>query len=171
MFKFKDLFRMMGKTKTVKPHKISLVKRQELFEILTTFWPKLDPHRVYLADRNYVLPPKEDVLRILKESQIDKFVHTAGTIGADSGLFDCDDFSLLLQAFIIRKRYEDFQKGKIPKNQLFPLAFGQIWYQEIMGSHAINICVTRDEGIVLIEPQTDKVWQAEQNITIDFLRF
>jgi hypothetical protein len=129
----------------------------KLFEV----WPKFNPGRLYLADRTYVMPSKKEVEKLLFDSRIDEYVHTAHSSSPKSGILDCDDFTLLLHAYVVRKRYEDFKAKKLPKDQQYPLAFGEIWYNDPnIGLHSINICFSRDKGILLIEPQSDEIWKA-----------
>jgi len=121
-------------------------------------WPNLvysvvGATSILLADDNYILPKKDDIKKILKESLIDMYKYTVHS-------FDCDDYSLLAHAFIVQERYK-IKKNKLEKKQ--PWAFGQAWGSKFNGkevSHAVNICYTQDEGIIFIEPQTDKIWRA-----------
>ena len=138
---------------------------------LADIWTDLNPGKIYLADLLYVMPSEEEVRKLLFDSQIDSYVHTAHTISPKSGILDCDDFALLLHAYVIKRRYEDFKKGRIPKDQLYPLAFGQIWYTDPkIGYHAINICITHDKGVLLIEPQNDEVWKADKDTPVRLIR-
>ncbi|UCB50937.1 MAG: hypothetical protein JSW56_08820, partial [Deltaproteobacteria bacterium] len=69
-------------------------------------------------------------------------------------IMDCDDHALILHAFVIQKRYRQVEKGKLKKPQWYPWAFGQAWGYKFRGtkrSHAVNICITRDEKVLLID--------------------
>jgi len=141
------------------PNEFHTIKRLEIFEKLQCLWPKLSPSSVFMADETYVLPSRAEVEKALQDSKIDKYVYT-------DELWDCDNYALLLHAYVIRKRYEDFRKGKLAKEQCYSLAFGQIWTD----IHAINIALTYDEDILLIEPQTDEIRKAEKGLNITFIR-
>ena len=131
---------------------------------LLACWPKFNPGRLWEADNSYIMPTRVELEKLLFDSVVDSY-------GYVSEILDCDDAALLLHADIIKQRYKDYKSGKIPKDQQFPLAFGQIWYQSSRGLHAVNICITRDEGVLLIEPQTDKIWKPKGDMFIDFVRF
>lgn len=146
------------------------LRGSQIFDILKDRWSKFTFDSLRLSDDLYVTLSLDDISKILFESQIERYVHTSQTIGADSGLFDCDDFSLLLHAYVIKKRYQDFQNGLIPKNRLFPLAFGQCWGDFGYGNHAINIAITHDLEIILIEPQQDKKWKATKGLNVNYVR-
>jgi len=80
-------------------------------------------------------------------------------------VFDCDDRGIVLHAFVIQQRYYQIQERKISKEEWFPWALGEVWASMFRGKvsgHAINICLTRDAGLLLIEPQTDQMWSADR---------
>ena len=131
-----------------------------LFEICD-----VKPKQLWFEDVKYVMPTRDELESTVLESKISTYEYIPE-------IEDCGDFALLLHAYTIRKRYADYKAGKIPKDQQYPWAFGQIWYiDSINGYHAVNICMTRDVGILLIEPQTGKTRKAEKNITVNFIRF
>lgn len=133
----------------------------------------LHSNSIFLADVIYISPTYEELSKmVFSFSSNYDYVHTAYTINNESGLFDCDDFALLLHVYVITERYKEFTSGGLSKEKLFPWAFGQIWYIDgKMGSHAKNVCITSDKGIVLIEPQTKKIELIKKGIKINFLRF
>jgi hypothetical protein len=169
-------FHQLFKKEEQKPVDISVMLpeykvRLKLIEIWPELNPKLNSGRLNVADVLYVMPSEKEVKKMLFDSQIDSYVHTAHTISPISGLLDCDDFALLLHAHVVKTRYNDFKAGKIPKSQLYPLAFGQIWYIDPkIGFHAINICITHDKGVLLIEPQNDKIWKAKKGTVVKLVR-
>jgi hypothetical protein len=78
---------------------------------------------------------------------------------------DCDDFAQILHSFIVQERYREMMHRGSNKKEWLPWAFGQCWGQKFQGKdggHAINLCVTRDSGIMLIEPQNDALWEAKK---------
>lgn len=96
---------------------------------------------------------------LLAESEFEKYKYHKNT-------FDCDDFSLILHAFVRQEQY----RRKDWKN---PWAFGEAWGNKFKGElqeHAVNIALTKKE-ILLIEPQTDEIWTANpDNDNIYFVR-
>jgi len=130
---------------------------------LLEVWPNLNPGRLWKADKTYIMPTKEKLDEALFESKVDSYQYIPE-------IEDCDDFALLLHADIIRRRYDAYKAGKIPKDRSYPWAFGQIWYQSSRGPHAINICITCDKGVLLIEPQQDKIWKPDKDMIIFFIR-
>lgn len=164
---FSNLFKKTNK----KEKKVTTLTSTDILFKFIKFWPKLNTNMLHLSDKTYVMPTYNEMLNIILDSDIDNYIHTYYSNSPESGIFDCDDFSLLLHAEVIKKRYKDLMSGKIPKNRRFPFAFGQIWYADKkIGSHAINICITSDKGIVFIEPQRDKISPAVKDCQISFIR-
>ena len=121
------------------------------------FWPGMRLYEgLWIADVEYYLPERKEIEIALRHNQTNfrKFIDE---------LWDCDDFALLLNAQIKVQRAEKAREGQILQDEWFPWAFGECWGTKFQGKkykHAINICFTRDEGILLIEPQTDEIWKA-----------
>ncbi len=128
---------------------------------LQNIWPDLEygykgPTSISLADGEYWMPTKSKVKKLLWEGFIDTYKYKAET-------FDCDEFSLLLHAFVVQERYVQIEKREVPKEEWLPWAFGQVTGIKFQGKkthHAINIVITSDNGVMLIEPQNDKIWKA-----------
>ena len=141
-----------------------VLKGSRVLGELLKIWPELNPGRLWLADSVYVMPTEKELKEILFRSKVDSYKYT-------KNIQDCDDYALFLHTDVILYRYENFKKGKIDKDQLYSWAFGQIWYKDSrIGYHAINICITRDKGVLLIEPQNDKIFKPKKDITIRFIR-
>jgi hypothetical protein len=66
------------------------------------------------------------------------------------------------------------ERGKLKKPQWYPWAFGQAWGHKFQGnkvSHAVNIVITRDEKVLLIDTKRDRIWEADpDNDQITFVR-
>lgn len=64
---------------------------------------------------------------------------------------DCDDFADLFSTFarICHRRTSPDCGAALP--------VGILWYQSPMGYHAVNIALTSDHGLVVIEPQNGNV--------------
>jgi len=127
-------------------------------------WPWLNPGRLWPADTDYVMPLENELEWVVFNSPVIRYEYVPE-------IQDCDDAALLLHADIVRRRYDEYKKGKIPENEKHPWAFGEIWYQDpVRGPHAINLCITRDKGILLIEPQGGKIRKPQKDMTISFIR-
>ena len=111
-----------------------------------------------MPDGDYWAPSLKDLEKYIQDSQIYKFQYNLEWM-------DCDDFALLLHSDIVRRRYQKIVKRKLKKDKWLPISFGQIWGSKFQGQkqmHAINICYTHDNGIMLIEPQTNHIWKADK---------
>lgn len=121
-------------------------------------WPEVD---IDTSDSDYWLPKCKEVYDLVWDTFIDKYQYTPET-------FDCDDFSLILHAFIVQERYVQIKLKEIPREQWRPWAFGQARGRKFRGHeshHAINLCLTSDHGIVFIEPQSGPepvIWEANR---------
>lgn len=141
-----------------------VITMAEVFKTLVDYWPKINPRDIKLADGMYVCPTRAEVEKTLFDSKIDEMIYIAE-------INDCDNFAVLLYAYVLRKRYEDYNAGLTLKGGLYSLTVGEMWYENpIAGPHAINIAITSDAGILFIEPQTDRVWKAEKSAVVSFIR-
>jgi hypothetical protein len=110
----------------------------------------------FVADGNYYLPTLEEIKTLIKKSFIEKYKYKIET-------FDCDDFALILHAWIRQKQYRDKWEN--------PWAFGEVWGKFKKNEfHAMNFVITRDKGFLLIEPQTDEVKSYETTDTCVLIR-
>ena len=159
-----NFFHWFRKKKPIDTKSITLTGN-EIFNKLHNMWPSLTHGKIWFEDGKYLLPTRSELEKKLLESVVESYEYVPE-------IEDCGDFALLLHGDIIRSRYDDYKAGKIPDSQLYPWAFGQIWYQDtVMGPHAINICITSDEGILLVEPQSDEIRKATPNMVVFFIRF
>jgi len=150
------------KSQKPKPNTTLLPSNRVLDKLLET-WPDLNPGRLWKADAKYVMPTRKNLEKAIFKSPVSGYEYV-------SEIEDCDDFAILLHADIIRNRYDEYKKGEIPENNQYPWAFGQIWYRSSIGMHAINLCITCDDSILFIEPQTRKIWKPKKDIFISFIR-
>lgn len=97
--------------------------------------------KLYLADRDYYLPTLQDIFDFLDGDETDKEHYTKG-----SDYYDCDDFSFRLMG--------QFQ---VKPWSAVPLAI--VW----SGVHAYNLIIVTQDGVFLIEPQTDRVFRPTVN--------
>ena len=108
---------------------------EEIYELLRSVFPNAD---IYISDSNYGYINKASLVAFLAKDKTD----AANYIPED---YDCDDFSFRLmgQFHVQGSGFED-------------KAIGIIWLQQPV--HALNVCVTEERKVLLIEPQTDKVY-------------
>ena len=128
--------------------------RSHLVEIIHGVWPDLvdghqKPGNIYIPDNNFILLPLETITEILRSTWFDQYKYIIEK-------FDCDDFALILNAFM--------KQESLKRESEYPYAFGEVWSTMLKGkktSHAINLVVTDDEVVRLIEPQNDRMWEAD----------
>lgn len=138
---------------TVKCYNGLRITQPEIDVLIKKLWPQ---SYIAMADERYWKPTRREVEKLVQQGFIKRFLGT-------SELMDCDDQALILHAFVIQKRYRQVEKGKIKKPQRYPWAFGQAWGDQFQGnktSHAVNICITRDEKVLLIDLKRNRIWEA-----------
>ena len=118
---------------------------------------KLQQYQMYVADNNYFCPTFEQLAELILGSQIDYYKYRSDT-------FDCDDFSLILHAFVRQCQYD----MAWPNPWLFGEVFGN--FRDIEGHHARNFCITSDRGFVLPEPQNDRIYLRDPVAVYSLLR-
>jgi len=135
---------------------------KEIEKQLQIIWPKLELDKnIWLADSEYWMPKRKDVEELLKASWVDKKKYIQST-------WDCDNYALYLMAECHYLVAGLVWSELIKKEDALPWAFGECWgyfnvnWNEIVRKHAINIVLTEDDGILLIEPQTDEIWIPER---------
>ncbi len=135
-------------TPTPKANPGLVLTKRELHElIMRQLGPKLNKldYTVRLSDKNYYLPHREDIKRIIRTNQINRRKWIAEK-------FDCDDFAMLLKAAVIE---DQWRRGK----RRYPTAFGLLYGTRLKeGHHAFNIVVTSDKRVQFIEPQNDEMF-------------
>lgn len=108
---------------------------------------------IMLPDKEYHKPTRKEIEWLLFESGFESYKYLKDT-------FDCDDFALVLHAFVRQEQYKRKWKE--------PWAFGEAWgkfkYQEGRSRHALNISVLDTDEVLLIEPQSDRTWVANNNV-------
>jgi len=124
-----------------------MVSEKEIKKMLMKTWPDL---RVFVrSDPEYILP-------IL--SEVSEAIIKIGEIKPAHGS-DCDDYALHLHSKI---------KWNHPH-----WAFGECFGEHIRGRnvlHYVNVCVTQDRGVILIEPQIVNDWWIPQDDKILWVR-
>jgi len=140
------------------------ISSDQIISEIREIWPTFSSSKILTADAWYQKPKRQEVDDFINNTYLSEYQFTAEVM-------DCEDFSLILHAFIIQERYKDMQRLGITGEQRLPWAFGQIWltkYQGNTAGHAQNICLTDDEGIVLIEPQTNEFFVASSTQDVPY---
>lgn len=124
----------------------------EIHEIVKQYCPYC-----FVADREYYLPTLEEITNLIQKSFIEKYKYKLET-------FDCDDFALILHAWIRQEQYRE--------NRKYPWAFGECWgkFDKVDEFHAKNFTITHEGKLLLIEPQTDEVKYYETSDIFVFIR-
>ena len=144
-----------------------ITQSSHVVSVLKGVWPELSwtyPLRtsIITTDLVFWLPSYEKLWSLVVESFIDQYQYVANQ-------FECEEFSILLSAFIKQERYRVMQEKGLKKQEHFSWAFGEAYGNFGGGPHAINICVCDDKKIYLIEPQNDKIRPV--NPKMDVARF
>lgn len=113
-----------------------IINGNDIIRILKPLMPNVD---IFCADKEYFLPSRKFLWNELFKEYIDDYKYTLD-------IFDCDDFAIILHAWLIQKGYAD----KWPH----PMCYGEIWGRYYNGGHAINISILDTEEVVLIEAQS-----------------
>lgn len=137
------------------------ITNTELRTLLQQQWPELDQDNVYLPDTKFILISPKELEEIIEDNPLSKYKYI-------DQAFDCDDYCLLLQAHVIIKRYT---KIVFEDRTQFPWAFGQMWFKAKDSYHTLNICITSDNEIRVIEAQLNIFSLLRKDIEVTFIRF
>ena len=104
-----------------------------------------------LADEEYYCPPLSDIRKLVKQNKIDRLTYSAEK-------FDCDDFAVSLKSIFIKHAYKN-------KERRYPHCLGIIMGGKLLGNipHAINIVISNQLKVYLIEPQEDKIFRPRKS--------
>ena len=136
------------------------MKTKELKRELRKIFPKL--YHIWFTDSEYSILKLTDLREILKDVSVKDFRFR-------SNVWDCDNFALQLHARIQKYQYDLIQLSEVKNHKSW--AFGEVIGMKFRGeqkNHTANICMT-DSGLMLIEPQNNKIWKAKQGD--DFVYF
>ena len=123
-----------------------VVNSEYIRKELSYIWPACF---LFIGDVQYELPKRSEVWNLVVGSFIDKYKYKLE-------VFDCDDFGAILRAYVKQDRYV--------RNASYPWPFGEIIgpeFRGIEGYHEVNVCITEDDGVILVEPQNDKIWRPD----------
>lgn len=153
-------------------YNVQKISGAEIRSMLKEAWPEINSNNIRISDTWYMMPSDNELWRLVMDSEVNSFVHTHYIIDDYSQMFDCDDFALLLHSFVIKERYKQMIEQKLLKEECLPWAFGQVWCKgPTSENHALNICITKDRKIKLIEPQTNAIQPVKKpSLEISFVR-
>ncbi len=117
---------------------------------------EVSSHKIKLADREYGLYSKDDLIRFLKYDDTDEYEYIKQG-------FDCDDFADVLKG---RER-EWYRWHEKEAGSTFGIVWGDLRKDpEVKRGHAINYVILDTEELILIEPQTDKIVKLAENSNV-----
>ena len=124
-------------------------------EIVEVFGSLLPPMFIQISDKVYATPTESDAWSLLKDNYIEQYRYMTET-------FDCDDYALLLHAWVRQEQYRNKWEH--------PWALGEAWGYFGGEKHALNVVVTADNGLMLIEPQSDGMRKNDKKDIFTFVR-
>lgn len=149
------------------------VNSQKIIQMLMDMWPNLtynfpNASSIFLEDGTYYLPSKDKVESMIRRAELsERYKYHLEWM-------DCGDYALIMHSFVVQKRYKRIIKEKLDKSRWYPWAFGECWGSKFNGKlvwHAINIAITSDKGIILIEPQAEGAYTWEPSRESDVVHF
>jgi len=137
--------------------------RQELVIVIRMVWPEL--HDALPGSTNIAIPYGKYYLPTLTELREMVYKSKVYEIVPEQDLFMCADFALQLHAHIKMLWKESGGNATIAFGEAWGTRFnlykkGIVILRGFEASHAVNFAITRDYGVVLIEPTSGKIWKA-----------
>ena len=110
---------------------------------------------IWRFDQEYAAPSLEEFNKIIEKVE-------PITIQFQEELFDCEDYALVMSAFVRLKAAPQFPKS---------ISFGEVTTKNTLTGevHTLNILITEDEEMLYFEPQ-GKVFVDGQNYEPFFVR-
>ena len=135
------------------------IKSEEIRGILKQTWPDLTDDRIWPRD------PEYKTLTISKLEEIIKACSVKDQYEYIEGGFDCDDFALQFKAAVRRYQYDEEIRNTDETNMV-SWAIAEclgMRFKGQDGNHNPNLSIT-DQGVIIIEPQTDEYWFADDDM-------
>lgn len=121
-----------------------MISKANLFNLVSS------ADTIKLSDKFYKLVDISRLKKFLKYNRVDKLIYKKDKM-------DCDDFAVILNGDVTRWDSD--------------LCFGEVWLHKPDGEyHAMNIAVTLDYEVVLVEPQTDEIITDLTGYVFDFVK-
>jgi len=135
-----------------------IMSTYELYEDIQLLWPYMIMNEaggnLWMGDMEYYLPSMKELREFLAQDATNHLSYIAK-------IFDCNRFAVMLAAQCGVYVAEKVLAGELKKEDTRPWALAEVWGTLWNGkkqAHAVNICRTRDQGWVGIEPQDDTPW-------------
>ena len=142
-----------------------ILTSEQIHSILQKTWPDLQ--NIWVTDPLYCVMPYKQLVKAINKCSVTHLDYT-------TNYWDCDDFSLQLQARVQKYQYNLIKDGKLDTkcSYTFGETYGIQTYKNSDDevAHAINICIT-DKRVLLIEPQSNEIWKVDQYFHPFFVKF
>jgi hypothetical protein len=132
---------------------MKIITFDQIGEIIKKRYP--DARNIWRFDQQYSAPSLKEFKKII--NKVDPI-----TIQFEEELFDCEDYALVMSAFVKMKAASQFPKS---------ISFGEVTVRDTMSRevHTLNILITEDEEMLYFEPQ-GKLFVDGQNYKPFFVR-
>ncbi|OGW44450.1 MAG: hypothetical protein A2Y66_01785 [Nitrospirae bacterium RBG_13_41_22] len=110
-----------------------------------------------INDEKYLLVNKHE-MKLLLEVRSQSYIHQKDFF---SNIFDCDDFALILHAWIRERQYKE--------NQKYPIAFGEVIIQKKV-KHSLNFFITTDLELYFYDAQLNELTKYNKDTNILFIK-
>ena len=140
------------------------ITAKQLKELVSEQFPTLGFQ--WVPDKEFIIPTLAEVQAVIESTHVERLKFM-------DAINDCDDFALQLHAAVNLHRAEQARKMEIPSDQHVPWAFGEafgIMFQGERYQHSCNVAAV-EEGVFLIEPQTDEMWLAGEGDIVLCVKF
>lgn len=137
-----------------------IAQRNDIVSALHGVWPNLVdgmpyPSNLAIPDETYWLPKRSHLERVITVDWTERRAWLRE-------IWDCDDFAFQFMCHIRNHVYELIVDSRIHGPDAAQWAVGECWgtrFRKQDTGHAINVAITEDAGVLLIEPQTDEIWE------------
>jgi len=130
-----------------------ILTSKEIREELSKEWANLV--WMLLTDPEYYAPSYEKIKTFVKQEQGDKRKYIPN-------IYECEEFSLSFMTTLRRMRADDWLEGQTEHRLNW--AVGLILTQDGDKIHYKNVCISNNEGVLLIEPQVNLIEKAKDVI-------
>ena len=150
----------VAKFRVKKQEQVILTAQEVDQAIKTAFGDRAEKALWLNADAKYYAARLDDIRAVLQTTKIDKLPYI---IEKDTGVeaYDCDDFSFALMGALHANPYKP-QWMPTGKEAVF---ITWVWWKEGNNTygHALNMCVTADKKVYMIEPQNYTIFNVPPN--------
>jgi hypothetical protein len=133
-----------------------IVNQEEVERKLVEVYPNLIEENVWPTDTKYLLPVLDEVVSAIERNSVKDLPYV-------SNIGECEEFALYLHAAIKKERHLNWEN--LPKEERYNWAFGEaIGFRfDLLGSqnHTMNIVITSDFEVRVIEPRNNGIQMAD----------